>query len=59
MNSEFGKLRIASYESNRNCFNDLDILKPKIVDPIDQIRQRKKRPDTNSIYAFIAPVQLI
>ena len=54
MNSAFEKLRIASDESDRNCSNDLDILKPKILDAIDQIRQRKKRPDTDSIYDFIA-----
>ena len=54
INSAFEKLRIASDESDRNCSNDLDILKPKILDAIDQIRQRKKRPDTDSIYDFIA-----
>ena len=52
MNSAFEKLRIASDESDRN--NDIDILKPKILDAIDQIRQTKKRPDTDSIYDFIA-----
>ena len=54
MNSAFEKLIIASDESDRNCSNDLGILKPKILDAIDQIRQRKKRPDTDSIYDFIA-----
>ena len=54
MNSAFEKLRIASDESDRNCSNELDILKPKILHAIDQIRQRKKRPDTDSIYDFIA-----
>ena len=53
MNSAFEKLRIASDESDRNCSNNLDILKPKILDAIDQIRQRKKCPDTDSIYDFI------
>ena len=52
MNSAFEKLRIASDESDRN--NHLDTLKSKIFDVIDQIRQRKKRPDTDSIYDFIA-----
>ena len=52
MNSAFEKLRIASDESDRN--NDIDILKPKILDAIDQIRQRKKHPDADSIYDFIA-----
>ena len=50
INSAFEKLRIASDESDRNCSNDLDILKPKILDTIDQIGQRKRRPDTHSIY---------
>ena len=54
MNSAFEKLRIASDESDRNCSNNLDILKPKILDAIDQIRQRKKCPDTDSVYDFIA-----
>ena len=54
MNSTVGKMRIASYESDRNCSNKLDILKPKILQAIDQIRQRKTRPDTDSIYDFIA-----
>ena len=53
MNSAFEKLIIASDESDRNCSNDLGILKPNILDAIDQIRQRKKRPDTDSIYDFI------
>ena len=47
MNSAFEKLRIASDKSDRNCSKDLDILKPKILDAIDQICQRKKRPDTD------------
>ena len=50
INSAFEKLRIASDESDRKCFNDLDILKPKILDAIDQIGQRKRHPDTDSIY---------
>ena len=47
-------MRIASDESDRNCSNNLDILKPKILAATDQICQRKKRPDTESIYDFIA-----
>ena len=49
MNSAFEKLRIASDESDRNCSNELDILKPKILRAIDQIHQRKKDPDTDYI----------
>ena len=47
MNSAFEKLRIASDESDRN--NDIDTLKPKILN-----QNQKKRPDTDSIYDFIA-----
>ena len=54
MNSAFQKLRITSDESDRNSSNELDIMKPKISHAIDQIRQRKKRPDTDSIYDVIA-----
>ena len=53
MNSAFEKLRIASAESDRNISDKLDILKPKILEAINQIRQKKKRPDTDSIYDFI------
>ena len=38
MNSAFEKLRIASDKSDRNCSNDLDIMKPKIFGATDQIR---------------------
>ena len=53
MNSAFENLRIASDENDRNYSNELDILKPRILQAIDQICQRKKRPDTDSIYEFI------
>ena len=54
MKSAFEKLRIAPEESDRNWSNDLDMLKQKFLDAIHQICQRKKRPDTDSIYEFIA-----
>ena len=54
MNSAFTKLRIASDEIDRNISNELDILKPKISQAIDQIRQKNKRTDTDSIYDFLA-----
>ena len=49
MNSAFEKLRIASDESDKNMSDELDILKPKILQTINQIREKKKCPDTNSI----------
>ena len=54
MKSAFEKLRIAPEESHRNWSNDLDMLKQKFLDAIHQICQRKKRPDPDSIYEFIA-----
>ena len=54
MKSAYEKLRIAPEESDRNWSNDLDMLKQKFLDAIHQICQRKKRPDTDSIYEFIA-----
>ena len=54
MNSAFEKLRITSDESGKNMSDELDILKPKILQAIDQIREKKMRPDTDSIYDFIA-----
>ena len=54
MNSAFTKLRIASDEIDRNISNELDILKPKISQAIDQIRQKNKRTDTDSLYDFLA-----
>ena len=56
MNSTFEKLIIASGESDRNCFNNLHVLKPNILGVIDQICQREKLPDTDSIYDFIARI---
>ena len=54
MRSAFEKLRTAPEKSDRKWSNDLDTLKQKILDAIDQIRQRKKCPDTDSIYDFRA-----
>lgn len=54
MNSAFTKLRIASDEIDSNISNELDILKPKISQAIDQIRQKNKRTDTDSLYDFLA-----
>ena len=56
MNSTFAKLSIASDESDRNCPNNLHILKPKLLGVIDQICQRENLPDTDSIYDFIARI---
>ena len=54
MNSAFTKLRTASDEIDRNISNELDILKPKISQAIDQICQKNKRTETDSLYDFLA-----
>ena len=48
------KLRTASDKGDRNISDELYILKPKILQEINQTGQKKKRPDTNSLYNFIA-----
>ena len=53
MNSAFEKLRIASDESNKNIVDELDILKPKILQPIDQICKKQKRFDIDPTFDFI------
>ena len=54
MNSAFEKLKIASEESVKNMSDELVILKPKLLLAIDQIREKKKRSDIDSIYVFNA-----
>ena len=51
MNSAFEKLRIASHEIDKNISEELDILKPKNLQVIHQICEKKKRRD--SLYDFI------
>ena len=48
------KLRTASDQGDTNISDELDILKPKILQEISQTGQKKKRPDTNSLDNFIA-----
>ena len=43
------KLRTASDQGDRNIFDKLDKLQPKILQEINQTGQKKKRPDTNSL----------
>ena len=52
MNSESEKLIIASKDCNKCMFNKLDILKLSILLGSDHFHQKKKHPDTNSIYGF-------
>ena len=50
----FNKLKIAGDDRKIDDLNDvkLSLLKSKILNAIDQIKQKKKRPDLNTIYEY-------
>ena len=50
----FNKLKIAGDDRKIDDLNDvkLSLLKSKILNAIDQIKQMKKRPDLNTIYEY-------
>lgn len=52
--SAFEKLRVTSDESYKNMSDEWDKLKPNILQEFDQIREKMKRPDYDSIYYFTA-----
>ena len=52
MNSVSEKLKIVSEESGKKMFGELVILKPKILQAIYQILQRKTSLDTDYLYDF-------
>ena len=54
MNSPFKKVRITLDESYKNMSDELNILKPKNLQAVDQILEKKKHPDTDSINDFVA-----
>lgn len=48
------KLRMVSEERTKNMSDELVILKLKLLLAIDQIREKKKRSDIDSIYVLSA-----
>ena len=52
MDSAFRRLSITSEDTSLTP-NDLLLFKPKILQAIDRLREKKKRPDVQSIYDLI------
>ena len=52
--SAFEKLRVTSDEIYKNMSDEWDKLKPSFLQEFDQIREKMKRPDYDSIYYFTA-----
>ena len=55
----FNKLKIAGDDRKIDDLNDvkLSLLKSKILNAIDQIKQKKKRPDLNTIYEYLSETE--
>ena len=50
----FKNLNISSKDKNESITSDeLFLFKPKILQAIDYIREKRKRPDTNAIYEYL------
>ena len=59
ISNAFNKLNIIRDETKIDDVSDetLSLCKPKILDAIDQIKQKKKRPDLNTIYEYLSKIQ--
>ena len=55
----FNKLKIAGDDRKIDDLNDvkLSLFKSKILNAIDQIKQKKKRPDLNIIYEYLSKTE--
>ena len=52
MNSVFKKLKFVQEGSGKKTFAELNILKTKSLQAINQILQKRKSPDTYDLYNF-------
>ena len=59
ISNAFNKLKITRDERKIDDVSDetLYIFKPKILNAIDQIKQKKKRPDLNTIYEYLSKTE--
>ena len=59
ISNAFNKLEIARDERKIDDVSDetLSLFKPKILNAIDQIKQKKKRPDLNTIYEYLSKTE--
>ena len=55
----FNKLKITRDERKIDDVSEetLSLFKPKILNAIDQIKQKKKRPDLNTIYEYLSKTE--
>ena len=59
ISNAFNKLKITRDKRKTDDVSDetLSIFKPKILNAIDQIKQKKKRPDLNAIYEYLSKTE--
>ena len=59
ISNAFDKLKITRDDRKTDDVNDvtLSLFKPKILNTIDQIKQKKKRPDLNTIYEYLSKTE--
>ena len=59
VSNAFNKLKITRDERKIDDVSDetLSLFKPKILNAIDQIKQKKKRPDLNTIYEYLSKTE--
>ena len=59
ISNAFNKLKITRDDRKIDDVNDvtLSLFKPKILNFIDQIKQKKKRPDINTIYEHLSKME--
>ena len=59
ISNAFNKLKIITDERKIDDVSDetLSLSKPKILNAIDQIKQKKKRPDLNTIYEYLSKIE--
>ena len=59
ISNAFDKLKITRDDRKTDDVNDvtLSLFKPKTLNAIDQIKQKKKRPDLNTIYEYLSKTE--
>ena len=59
ISNAFNKLKITRDERKIDDVSEetLSLFKPKILNAIDQIKQKKKRPDLNTIYEYLSKTE--
>ena len=59
ISNAFDKLKITRDERKIDDVSDetLSLFKPKMLNAIDQIKQKKKRPDLNTVYEYLSKTE--